>query len=36
MYDSSAEAQKRMEAVLTKEQLEKLRTDCRKGSLPDK
>jgi Spy/CpxP family protein refolding chaperone len=36
LYDSSVEAQKRMEAVLTKEQQEKLRTYCRKGWAPDK
>ena len=36
MYESSVEAQKRMEAVLTKEQQEKLRTYWRKGSAPDK
>jgi Spy/CpxP family protein refolding chaperone len=34
MYDSSVEAQKRMEAVLTKEQQEKLRTYWRKGGTP--
>jgi len=34
MYDSSVEAQKRMEAVLTKEQQEKLRTYWRKGPSP--
>jgi len=36
MYDSSVAAQKRMEAVLTKEQQEKLRTYWRKGTAPDK
>jgi Spy/CpxP family protein refolding chaperone len=36
MYDSSVEAQKRMEAVLTKEQQEKLRTYWRKGWTPNK
>lgn len=36
MYDSSVEAQKRMEAVLTKEQQEKLRTYWRKGPAPEK
>ncbi len=35
MYDSSVEAQKRMEAVLTKEQQEKLRTYWRRGWTPD-
>ncbi len=35
MYDSSVEAQKRMEAVLTKEQQEKLRTYWRRGPKPD-
>lgn len=35
MYDSSVAAQKRMEAVLTKEQQEKLRTYWRRGSAPD-
>jgi Spy/CpxP family protein refolding chaperone len=34
MYDSSVEAHKRMEAVLTKEQHEKLRTYWRKGPAP--
>jgi Spy/CpxP family protein refolding chaperone len=34
MYDSSVAAQKRMEAVLTKEQQEKLRTYWRKGPAP--
>jgi len=34
MYDSSVAAQKRMEAVLTKEQQEKLRTYWRKGGTP--
>ena len=36
MYESSVEAHKRMEAVLTKEQQEKLRTYWRKGPAPDK
>jgi Spy/CpxP family protein refolding chaperone len=36
MYDSSVEAHKRMEAVLTKEQQEKLRSYWRKGAAPDK
>lgn len=35
MYDSSVEAQKRMEAVLTKSQQEKLRTYWRRGPKPD-
>ena len=35
MYDSSVEAQKRMEAVLTKEQQEKLRTYWRRGPAPE-
>lgn len=35
MYDSSVAAQKRMEAVLTKEQQEKLRTYWRRGWAPD-
>src|SRR5512139_1704262 len=35
MYDSSVEAQKRMEAVLTKEQQEKLRAYWRRGPAPD-
>jgi Spy/CpxP family protein refolding chaperone len=34
MYDSSVEAHKRMEAVLTREQQEKLRTYWRKGPAP--
>ncbi|MBZ0094405.1 MAG: periplasmic heavy metal sensor, partial [Sulfuricella sp.] len=36
IYDSSVEAQKRMEAVLTKEQQEKLRNYWRGGSRPNK
>jgi len=36
MYDASVEAQKRMEAVLTKEQQEKFRAYWRKGWGPDK
>jgi Spy/CpxP family protein refolding chaperone len=36
MYDNSVEAQKRMEAVLTKEQQEKLRACWRKDWTPDK
>lgn len=35
MYGSSVEAQKRMEAVLTKEQQEKLRTYWRRGPAPE-
>lgn len=35
MYDSSVEAHKRMEAVLTKEQQEKLRTYWRRGWAPN-
>ena len=35
MYDSSVAAQKRMEAVLTKEQQEKLRTYWRRGWAPN-
>jgi len=35
MYESSVEAQKRMEAVLTKEQQEKLRTYWRRGPAPE-
>jgi Spy/CpxP family protein refolding chaperone len=35
MYDSSVAAQKRMEAVLTKEQQEKLRTYWRRGPAPE-
>jgi len=35
MYDSSVEAQKRMEAVLTKEQQEKQRTCWRRGWAPN-
>ena len=35
MYDSSVEAHKRMEAVLTKEQQEKLRTYWRRGPAPE-
>jgi Spy/CpxP family protein refolding chaperone len=35
MYDSSVAAQKRMEAVLTKEQQEKLHTFWRRGWAPD-
>ena len=35
MYDSSVEAQKRMEAILTKEQQEKLRTYWRRGPAPE-
>lgn len=35
MYESSVEAQKRMEAVLTKEQQEKLRTYWRRGPTPE-
>lgn len=34
MYDDSVQAQKRMEAILTKEQQEKLRTQWRKGPAP--
>lgn len=36
MYDSSVAAQKRMEAVLTKEQQEKLRTYWRRGPAPER
>jgi len=36
MYNASVEAHKRMEAVLTKEQLEKLRTCWRQGPAPKK
>ncbi len=36
MYDSSVESHKRMEAVLTKEQQEKLRTQWRKGWAPQR
>lgn len=36
MYESSVAAHKRMEAVLTKEQQEKLRAYWRKGPAPDK
>ena len=35
MYDSAVAAQKRMEAVLTKEQQEKLRTYWRRGPAPE-
>ena len=35
MYESSVEAQKRMEAVLTKEQHERLRTCWRRGCTPE-
>jgi Spy/CpxP family protein refolding chaperone len=35
MYETSADAHKRMEAVLTKEQQEKLRSNCRKGWMPN-
>ena len=34
MYDTSVQAQKRMEAILTKAQQEKLRTQWRKGPAP--
>jgi Spy/CpxP family protein refolding chaperone len=36
MYDTSVDAQKRMEAVLTKEQQEKLHNYWRSGWVPDK
>lgn len=36
MYDSAVDAQKRMEAVLTKEQQEKLRTYWRRGWAPQR
>jgi len=36
MYDSSVESQKRMEAVLTKEQQDKLRTYWRRGWTPNR